>query len=195
MARKKKKYSYQPGLGEPTVLPLPVDFSAPNPMREKSIHNKANSAYTEAKAQRICTELMLKKSLTEICRNPRNPSMRTVTKWLADPDKAAFREMYYYARRIAAELRIDDIFEIAEDTTNDWKLVTDKKGKEVWKPDNENVQRSRLRVDTAKWYASKMIPKIYGDKIDVELDATGDLAELLKKASNQTKGLPDPVNE
>ena len=60
-------------------------------------------------------------------------------------------------------------------------------------PDNEAIQRSRVRIDTRKWYAARMVPRIYGDKVDVNLDATGDLAELLKKASNNDKGLPKPI--
>lgn len=34
--------------------------------------------------------------------------------------------------------------------------------------DTEHVQRSRLRVDTLKWQASKLVPKKYGDKIHQE---------------------------
>ena len=33
------------------------------------------------------------------------------------------------------------------------------------KTDNEVIQRSKLRVDTRKWLASKMAPKKYGDKL------------------------------
>jgi len=32
---------------------------------------------------------------------------------------------------------------------------------------NGEVQRDRLRVDTRKWYLSKIMPKKYGDKLDV----------------------------
>ena len=36
---------------------------------------------------------------------------------------------------------------------------------------NHNViQRDRLRVDTRKWLLSKLVPKKYGDKIDVTSD-------------------------
>ena len=33
--------------------------------------------------------------------------------------------------------------------------------------DHEHIQRARLRVDTRKWMLSKMLPKLYGDKLDV----------------------------
>ena len=138
---------------------------------------------------------MHKRSLKEICAQNGMPSMPTVIRWLADPRLVDFREMYYFARRVAAELFVDEIFEIADDTSRDWKPTYDKKGEQNgWTPDNEAIQRSRVRIDTRKWYASKMVPRIYGDKVDVGLDVTGDLAELLKQASNNDAGLPKPID-
>jgi hypothetical protein len=32
----------------------------------------------------------------------------------------------------------------------------------------EAIARSRLRIDTRKWMLSKMLPKIYGDKVTVD---------------------------
>ncbi len=34
---------------------------------------------------------------------------------------------------------------------------------------SENIQRSRVRIDTRKWLLSKMLPRIYGDKSEVAL--------------------------
>jgi hypothetical protein len=137
---------------------------------------------------------MNQKSLREICADPRMPSKRSIIRWLADPRLTEFREMYYYARRVAAEMHIDEIFEIADNASNDWKPRYDKDGELIdMVPDSEAIQRSRVRIDTRKWYASKMVPRLYGDSVDVNLDATGDLAELLKKASNNDTGLPPPI--
>ena len=33
--------------------------------------------------------------------------------------------------------------------------------------DQEHIGRSRLRIDTRKWAASKLAPKKYGDKLDL----------------------------
>jgi hypothetical protein len=33
--------------------------------------------------------------------------------------------------------------------------------------DHEHVQRSRLRVDARKWLLSKLLPKQYGDRVEV----------------------------
>lgn len=174
-------------------IPAPVTFKAPESgTRFKVAHGK----YSDAIARKICEKLMQCKSLKEICKDPRMPSKNRVIKWLADPRLTEFREMYYYARRVAAEIHIDEIFEIADDGSNDWKAKYDKDGELIdMVPDNEAIQRSRVRIDTRKWYASKMVPRIYGDKAEIALDATGDLAELLKKSSNNDTGLPNPIDE
>ena len=36
------------------------------------------------------------------------------------------------------------------------------------KRDNVQVQRDRLIGDTLKWYASKILPQEYGDKLEIE---------------------------
>ncbi len=178
-------------LKQSNVLPAPTTFRAPDGGTRFRAHN---GRYTDAIARAICERIMQKESLRSITSDPKMPSMKSVIRWLADPRLADFREMYYYARRVAAELYVDEIFEIADDGSNDWKERTDKDGNHIdWVPDNEAIQRSRVRIDTRKWYAGKMVPRIYGDKVDVALDATGDLAALLKKASNNDSGLPDPI--
>ena len=71
----------------------------------------------------------------------------------------------------------------------------DKAGKESgYQLNGEHVQRSKLRVDTRKWYLSKILPKKYGDKINVEgnlnhRDATGmSDAELERIAAGSGEG-------
>lgn len=102
--------------------------------------------------------------------------------------------MYYFARRVQAEIRIDEIFTIADDTSKDWKPKYDKDGEWLEDiPDNEAIQRSRVRIDVRKWYAARLVPRIYGDRKEIDLDVTGDLAELLKAAANRDRGLPTPI--
>ena len=139
---------------------------------------------------------MLGDTLIKICEDPRMPTKRNIVHWLSDPQNAEFREMYYYARRVQCEFLIDEVIEIADDTENDWKQTYNKRGEpNGWKPDNEAIQRSRVRIDTRKWLAAKLIPRIYGEKVDHHHELTGDLAEMLKAASNQDSGLPPPIDE
>ena len=43
------------------------------------------------------------------------------------------------------------------------------------------INRARLKVDTRKWLASKLVPKVYGNKIDIESDST--MSEELRQLS------------
>ena len=72
-----------------------------------------------------------------------------------------------YARAMAkrAESIFEDILDIADDGSND-KMIVD--GVEM--TNHENIQRSRLRVDSRKWFLSKIMPKLYGDKLDLTSD-------------------------
>ncbi len=63
----------------------------------------------------------------------------------------------------------DEILDIADDGTNDWMTVK-MGGKDVDIPNNEVLQRSKLRVDTRKFLMAKMKPKKYGEKLDVTSD-------------------------
>lgn len=152
------------------------------------------SQYTPQLSRRICEQLMLKKPLSDIAQQEDMPSLRTMIRWLSDTKIPEFRDEYYRARRVQAELLVDEIFTIADDGANDWIPSYNKHGEQNgWKPDNEAIQRAKLRVDTRKWYAASLIPRVYGLHQNVEHDVVGDLADLLKASSNKDKGLPKPI--
>jgi hypothetical protein len=121
------------------------------------------SLYTEALAAGICRRLAEGETLRSVCRDKAMPDKATILRWLADKKKADFRDQYVYAREMQADALFDEALEIADDASGDWSM--DKDGKKVL--DHENIQRSRLRVDTRKWAAGKMAPKKYGDKLDL----------------------------
>jgi hypothetical protein len=115
-------------------------------------------------AQIVCDRLMAGESLRSIAEDESMPAPSTVCAWvLKDP---VFREQYAHARAVQAELLADEIFSIADDGSNDWQET--KHGPMFNK---EAVQRSALRVDTRKWYLSKVLPKVYGDKLIHQGDA------------------------
>jgi len=118
--------------------------------------------FSQAMADRICTLIASGVPLTEIVRQNGMPALATVYRWLKD--RADFRELYARAREDMAHTLVAQILEIADDSRNDW---VERNGD--WLVDNEAVQRSKLRVDTRKWAASKLLPKIYGDRILTEL--------------------------
>ncbi len=117
--------------------------------------------YTADVASTICTRLAGGESLRSICDDAAMPARSTVIGWLFDGEHEDFMDQYARAREAQAEVRADEIVDIADDESGDF--TTDEDGKRV--VNHEHIQRSRLRVDARKWVASKLLPKRYGDKL------------------------------
>jgi len=43
-----------------------------------------------------------------------------------------------------------------------------------WRENGEAIRRSQIRIDARKWKASKLRPKVYGDKLQTELSGDPD---------------------
>jgi hypothetical protein len=82
-------------------------------------------------------------------------------------DSLECAERYARAKSIQADMIADEILDIADDGTNDFMTVV--KGDQEYEAERkEVVNRSRLRVDSRKWLLSKLLPKKYGEKIEVD---------------------------
>ncbi len=121
--------------------------------------------YTKALGNRICKLLAGGKSLKKICAEDIDQGVGTVVGWALDKDHP-FADPYARARRVRAEKLVDEMIDISDDAIND--TYEDENGN--IKTDNECLQRSKLRIETRKWLASKMMPSLYGEKIQVEQD-------------------------
>ena len=73
------------------------------------------------------------------------PDESTVRVWAED---GPFAERYQHARALGYQRMADEIIEIADS-----------------EPD---AQTARNRCDVRKWYLSKMLPKVFGEKIEVD---------------------------
>ena len=104
-------------------------------------------------------------SLRSVLMRHSMPSSSTFYEWI-DSDKTKAKR-YARACEDRTEKLVDEIIEISDNSTGDNKTMED--GTEV--PDHEWIARSRLRVDSRKWLASRLHPKKYGDKqyIDMEV--------------------------
>ena len=122
----------------------------------------APSTYTPELAAAICEHIAAGKSLRTIAALDGMPAQSTIMVWL-DGKHPDFTEQYARAREAQADKLAEEILAIADDGRSDTYL--DAEGNE--KTDNEAIQRSKLRVDTRKWLASKMAPKKYGDKVAI----------------------------
>ena len=113
-------------------------------------------------AERICAMLAEGYTLRQIARELSFRSASAIVNW-ANED-TAFRERYAGAMELRCARMAEEILEISDNASNDWM---EREGLIV--PDHENVQRSRLRVDSRKWLLAKMLPKKYGDKVTQEV--------------------------
>lgn len=126
------------------------------------------SGYSLERAQKFCKEYITGKYIIDICAEMEIP-VSTLYDWLNENKE--FSEMYARAKEISAELDDDEIKRIARDGSKDYgfKAGKDDDGETAFPfliP--ENIQRSKLIVDTLKWSMSKRAPKKYGDKVTAE---------------------------
>lgn len=120
------------------------------------------SGYSQELADVICAAIAEGRSVRSICLEEDMPAMSTIFLWLRTHKE--FSEQYARAKEMSADTLADEMLDIADDGSNDWMERDD--GKLEYQGDH--VQRSRLRIDTRKWIASKLKPKKYGDKLTHE---------------------------
>lgn len=81
------------------------------------------------------------------------PSQYLFFKWIGE--NSALADIYRASRAIQAHHRFDMMYNIAErlgDSTDD---------------NMTKINRDRLRIDTLKFQVSKLLPSVYGDKVDM----------------------------
>jgi len=118
--------------------------------------------YSRELALAICERLSSGESLRTIAKDDSMPNADTFCRWLTgdaigDAESTWLGQQYARARERQADHYAAEIIDIADD--NDGDMVDGS-------PNPECVARSRLRIDARKWYASKLAPKRYGDKIE-----------------------------
>ncbi|SCY26399.1 hypothetical protein SAMN05216420_10438 [Nitrosospira sp. Nl5] len=106
----------------------------------------------------ICAGISLGKSARTMCIEA-GISQRVLWNWLASD--AELMRQYLRAKELCIDAYAEEIIEISDDGSKD--TYTDEKGREVI--DREVIARSQLRIDARKWYASRLAPKKYGDKL------------------------------
>ncbi len=111
----------------------------------------------------ICAGISLGKSARAMCVEA-GISQRVLWNWLAND--AALMQQYLRAKELCIDAYAEEIIEISDDGSRD--TYTDEKGREVI--DREVIARSQLRIDARKWYASRLAPKKYGDKLSTTQD-------------------------
>ena len=124
------------------------------------------SAYSERLADKICSRIADGESVRSICADKGMPSKSMVFRWLGKHE--TFRDQYVRAKEAQAEHMADEILDIVDDGSNDWMERKRPDGSTEMVLNSEHIQRSKLRTDARKWLLSKMLPKKYGDRQEIE---------------------------
>ena len=114
----------------------------------------------------ICSRIALGESVRKILSEDRDqdilPSRKTFYEWLAQ--NKSLCDQYATFLEIRSDDMADEMLNIADEFGND--TITLEDGRVI-----ENariIARDRLRVDTRKWLLSKLHPKKYGDRVDIQ---------------------------
>lgn len=123
-------------------------------------------AFSQELFDKICDEISISSlGLVHICKKHGTTS-NSFHRWIREDEEGELRYKYTCARENQADFLADQIIEIADDSSNDTKIIH-KGDKEIEVENTEWVNRSKLRVEARKWIASKLKPKKYGDKLDL----------------------------
>jgi hypothetical protein len=142
--------------------------------------NVFEKPYNHDIAMELCKAIATTELGTKIiCKEMRKenkdwPAYQTVYIWLRDNEE--FRKQYELAKRWQVQVIVDEIIDIADDNTRDF--VYNEKGEIM--ADKDHINRARLRIDSRKWVAAKLVPKLYGDKLQLDTPNEGDKEDLDK---------------
>lgn len=110
--------------------------------------------YTKDMADKICEKISGGLSLRAICAEPGMPARGTVYRWLIE--NADFQDQYTRAREKQADYFAEEIIEIADSA----------------EAERAAVSKAKLQIDARKWAASKIAPKKYGDKQEIDVKSS-----------------------
>lgn len=109
------------------------------------------SIITDEIVSEICERLSIGESLRSICKSDHLPSATTVRKWVIE-DTKGFAMQYARAREAGADELFETLLDIVDETKSDPTLH----------------QWARLKVDTLKWYLSKVAPRRFSERQIIE---------------------------
>jgi hypothetical protein len=148
------------------------------------------TGYTPELGKEICeTITCTSKGIKSLCKEIEHwPSHNSIYRWLSAHKE--FSDLYARAKRQQIEVLVNEVLEIADDSSNDSVINDD--GKEV--TDHEHINRARLRIDTRKWLVAKLCPRLYGDMKDASVNLNfpsnpGEATALLPMSSEVLRAL------
>lgn len=156
---------------------MPGEIKVDHPLKPKDKRPIGRPAiYKPELAAEFCRRIREGRSERSVCKDADMPSEDTIERWeQRDPD---FSGQYARAREARAALLVEQSMEIVDGLGD--------------APTSEQIQAARLRVDTRKWFASKLAPKKYGERLQtdatVTANVTGDFTHRLAAMTDDELG-------
>lgn len=143
------------------VEPASNEILFPSPLKKELNENNRYTYRTEENKKIILDLVLSGMSLLAISRLEGFPSDFVIRAWMRDDD--SFYTEYTRAWSARADRIIDEVMEIADESSEDWVDKTNREGEVIGRRiDPEAVARSKLRIDTRIWIAGRMKPKKFG---------------------------------
>ena len=101
--------------------------------------------------ERVIAEIQTGRSLRQVCKDEGMPHFTTVLRWVASD--ADFAIKYTRARVAQADTLFDRMEEVEEQVS----------------AGTMDSHAARVVLDSMRWRASKLAPKVYGDRLDVSV--------------------------
>jgi hypothetical protein len=155
--------------------------------------------YCAEVANQVLDELIRGRLLVDICAEPDMPSVSAVGQWIRD-DRDGFAERYRQAREAGCHVIAEQSLKIVDDRSNDWISWRREDGSTALMLDPERVPRAALRVKTRRWLLSKLLPRTFGERVDITArqdagrDYESEVAEMMKLI-DASSGRPPSENE
>ena len=104
--------------------------------------------------ERLIAEIQTGRSLRQVCADDGMPHFTTVLRWCSAD--ASFASKYTRARVAQADTLFDQMEAVEEAVT----------------AGTMDSHAARVVLDSMRWRASKLAPKVYGDRLDVQVSDT-----------------------
>ena len=104
--------------------------------------------------EKVITEIQTGRSLRQVCGDDGMPNFRTVQRWIVSD--GSFAVKYARARTAQADTLFDRM-EAVEEAVSAGTM---------------DSHAARVVLDSMRWRASKLAPKVYGDRLDVSVTDT-----------------------
>ena len=132
--------------------------------------------YNGAMIEDICEKIANGRSLRSICAENGMPTTSTVCKWLIENKE--FSEQYTRARDKQADYFAEEIIEIADSA----------------EAESAAVAKAKLQIDARKWAASKIAPKKYGDKQEIDVKSSdGSMTPAVRLNAEEFRKIAEDV--